>query len=153
MTATQYERQYWRVPLELQAELIAAIREWHAGDKTRRLWNGDATLWTGSDEANWLGWLSIAEEQLAHMEMYRKFATEVQAAGFEHDLVLGMGGSVLCPEILPKTFAKVEGFPQLLVLDSTVPAQIARAATQIDFFKTLFVVASKRGATLEVDVL
>ena len=79
--------------------------------KVRRLWARDASLWTGSDEGKWLGWLGITEDQLAHKQHLEDVAKDVKAAGFKHALLLGMGGSSLCPEVLKMTFGKIGGFP------------------------------------------
>ena len=82
-----------------------------SGDKMQRLWQRDASLWTGDDEANWLGWLDIIEEQIAHPVELRNLAKEVWSAGFKDVLLLGMGGSSLCPEVLRMTFGKIPGYP------------------------------------------
>jgi transaldolase/glucose-6-phosphate isomerase len=119
----------------------------------RRLWAGDATLWTSADEANWLGWLGAAEGHGVDVAALDAFAAEVAAAGFVHVLLLGMGGSSLGPEVLAETFGTRPGHPQLLVLDSTHPDQIRRMEAEIEPARTLFIVASKSGSTLEPDVL
>ena len=118
----------------------------------KRLWDRDASLWTGTDESNWLGWLDIVEEQSAQQEHLQKFAKEVQTRGFEHILLLGMGGSSLCPEVLRMTFGHIPHFPVLHVLDSTDPAQVKAFEHQIDIGKTLFIVSSKSGSTLEPNI-
>src|SRR5262249_49815122 len=74
------------------------------------------------------------------------------AKGFQHALLLGMGGSSLCPEVWNETFGRVPGHPELLVLDSTDPAQVAAAEAKIDVAKALFIVASKSGSTLEPNI-
>jgi transaldolase/glucose-6-phosphate isomerase len=130
----------------------ATLQEWTAGDKVRRLWAGDASLWTGADEGKWLGWLSIVGEQQKNATRFTKFAEEVEDAGFSHALLLGMGGSSLCPEVFRKTFGKIAGFPELHVLDSTDPAQINAIENKIDLRKTLFFVSSKSGTTLEPNI-
>jgi transaldolase/glucose-6-phosphate isomerase len=141
------------LPPPLQAELDATIEEWAANENVRRLWSRDATLWTGADEASWLGWLDIAEDQLGHGETLRRIADDVRAAGFSHALLLGMGGSSLFPELLALTFGRQEGFPELHVLDSTDPAQVSAAEAKVDLANTLFVVSSKSGSTLEPNIL
>jgi transaldolase/glucose-6-phosphate isomerase len=141
------------LPPPLQAELDATIEEWAANENVRRLWSRDATLWTGADEADWLGWLDIAEDQLGHGETLRRIADDVRAAGFSHALLLGMGGSSLFPELLALTFGRQEGFPELHVLDSTDPAQVRAAEAKVDLANTLFVVSSKSGSTLEPNIL
>lgn len=126
-----------------------ALRDWRAEGKVHRLWARDASLWTNADESNWLGWLGITEEMLGNLEPLRALAAEVQSAGFTHALLLGMGGSSLCPEVLKTTFGKISGFPELHVLDSTAPAQVRAIDNKIDPGKTLFIVSSKSGTTLE----
>ena len=143
----------FKVPGALDAAVRAEIEAWRAGDKMRRLWARDASLWTGADEASWLGWLGIAGEQLARRE--RAAATwpaEIRGAGFTHAVVLGMGGSSLCPEVLKMTFGRIAGHPELFVLDSTDPAQIRALERRIDLASTLFIVSSKSGTTLEPNI-
>ena len=84
--------------------------------------------------------------------MLENFAQEVRAARFRHALVLGMGGSSLCPDVLARAFGQQQGFPQLHVLDSTDPTQVATFERRIDLANTLFLVASKSGSTLEPNV-
>src|SRR3989449_2051310 len=83
----------FQLPPDLEAAVSAELDAWRAGDKVRRLWARDATLWTGTDEASWLGGLRVAGDQLARADALRELAAEVRAAGFTHALVLGMGGS------------------------------------------------------------
>lgn len=128
------------------------VQDWHSGDKVRRLWNHDASLWTGTDEAHWLGWLDVVQEQIAHTDALYSLADDAKNGGFSDMLLLGMGGSSLCPEVLEKTFGRIAGFPQLHVLDSTDPAQIKAFDKSVDIAKTLFVVSSKSGSTLEPNI-
>src|ERR1700727_964361 len=118
----------------------------------QRLWQHDATLWSGSDEANCLGWLNIVEEQNAQQDQLQKIAKEVQQRGFQPVLLLGMGRSSLCPQVLRMTFGRIPHFPTLHVLDSTDPAQVKSFEHQIDIEKTLFIVSSKSGSTLEPNI-
>lgn len=140
----------------LSADLDDAVKknlnDWRAGGKVRRLWQRDASLWTGEDEANWLGWLDITEQQLAQADKLTELAAEVKNGGFRDILLLGMGGSSLCPEVLALTFGRQQGFPQLHVLDSTDPAQIGHIEEKIDLAYTLFIVSSKSGSTLEPNI-
>jgi len=145
-------RQSYQLPGELTKQVNASLAEWQTRKNVQRLWDRDASLWTGTDEGQWLGWLGIVEEQLAQCTMLENFAQEVRAAGFRHALVLGMGGSSLCPEVLSLAFGQQAGFPQLHVLDSTDPAQVATFERRIDLANTLFLVASKSGSTLEPNV-
>jgi transaldolase/glucose-6-phosphate isomerase len=144
--------QRFSLPRELKDAASAALAEWTASDKVSRLWAHDASLWTSGDEADWLGWLSIVTEQQKNATRFTKFAEEVEDAGFSHALLLGMGGSSLCPEVFRKTFGKIEGFPELHVLDSTDPAQIKSVENRIDLTNTLFFVSSKSGTTLEPNI-
>jgi transaldolase / glucose-6-phosphate isomerase len=145
-------RQTWTLPADLEAPVKAALAEWAAGGKVRRLWARDATLWTGADEASWLGWLGIAADQIARIDELRRIAEEIRTAGFSHVLLLGMGGSSLCPEVLTTTFGRIDGYPELHVLDSTDPAQIRSVERTIVLTRTLFIVSSKSGSTLEPNI-
>ena len=140
------------LPEPLATTVKATAADWQSGGKMQRLWQRDATLWTGSDEANWLGWLDIVDEQIAQHDQLAKLAKEVQARGFQHVLLLGMGGSSLCPEVLRLTFGRATHFPTLHVLDSTDPGQVKAFEHQIDIPKTLFIVSSKSGSTLEPNI-
>src|SRR5712692_5022199 len=144
--------QTFSLPRSLKEAASATLEQWTARDKVRRLWARDASLWTGEDEADWLGWLHIVTEQQKNATRFTKFAEEVADAGFSHALLLGMGGSSLCPEVFRKTFGKIERFPELHVLDSTDPAQIKSIENRIDLTKTLFFVSSKSGTTLEPNI-
>jgi transaldolase/glucose-6-phosphate isomerase len=119
----------------------------------RRLWQGDAALWTGHDEAKWLGWLAAGRGAAVDLAALEGLAAEVRSGGYSHALLMGMGGSSLAPEVLARTFGSASGHPRLLILDSTDPAQIARIESQIDPASTLFIVSSKSGSTLEPDIL
>ncbi|GAA6614632.1 bifunctional transaldolase/phosoglucose isomerase [Scytonema sp. NUACC26] len=146
------DRLTYKLSDALNTAVQASLEDWQKNGKIRRLWAQDATLWTGADENKWLGWLGITENQLAHIDRLKQFAQEVQDLKFSHVLLLGMGGSSLCPEVMKLTFGKAQGFPELLVLDSTDPAQIEAIESQIDLTKTLFVVSSKSGSTLEPNI-
>jgi len=142
----------YSLPAKLSAAVDSALADWAKNDKVRRLWRADASLWSGADENHWLGWLGITDDQVAHSAALTSLAAEVKQAGFKHALLLGMGGSSLCPEVLQLTFGKIEGFPELHVLDSTDPAQIKAIEAKIDLKSTLFMVSSKSGGTLEPNI-
>jgi transaldolase / glucose-6-phosphate isomerase len=142
----------YALPQKLSAAVDAALTDWTKNDKVRRLWRADASLWSGTDENHWLGWLGIADDQVAHSGHLTSLVAEVKQAGFKHVLLLGMGGSSLCPEVLRITFGKIDGFPELHVLDSTDPAQIEAIEARIDLKNTLFIVSSKSGGTLEPNI-
>jgi transaldolase/glucose-6-phosphate isomerase len=145
-------RQTYVLPTNIDAAVKVSLKEWASNGKVRRLWARDASLWTGTDEGNWLGWLGITDDQLAHAQRFRSLAEEVKNAGFSHVLLLGMGGSSLCPDVLKMTFAPINGYPELHVLDSTDPAQIETIASRVDLKNTLFIVSSKSGNTLEPNI-
>jgi transaldolase/glucose-6-phosphate isomerase len=140
------------LPESLATSVKTTIADWQSGGKMKRLWDRDSSLWTGDDESKWLGWLDIVEEQIQQQEQLQKLAKEVHTRGFEHVLLLGMGGSSLCPEVLRMTFGRIPQFPTLHVLDSTDPGQVKTFERQIDIAKTLFIVSSKSGSTLEPNI-
>ncbi len=145
-------RQTYRLPEPWMAAVKGSLQSWHAQGKVRRLWSRDPSLWTGADEGKWLGWLGIAGDQLADAGHLAALADEVKRAGFRHAILLGMGGSSLCPEVLKLTFGRTPGFPELHVLDSTDPAQIRAVESRVDLAKTLCIVSSKSGSTLEPNI-
>jgi transaldolase/glucose-6-phosphate isomerase len=144
--------QTFKLPAAASPAFEQAIYDWSSGGKVRRLWAKDASLWTGKDEGQWLGWLDIAGEQLARVSQFEELAAEIKSAGFKYALLLGMGGSSLCPEVFSLTFGKQPGYPELHVLDSTDPAQIKSIESRIDISKTVFIVSSKSGSTLEPNI-
>jgi transaldolase / glucose-6-phosphate isomerase len=122
-----------------------------------RLWKRDPSLWKSDPGheaviSNSLGWLSFAETMQPHVSELVAFAEEIRKAGFEYAVVLGMGGSSLCPEVLARSFSRKDGYPQLYVLDSTVPTAIRHLEQKISVGNTLFIVASKSGATTEPEM-
>lgn len=131
----------------------AGMDDWRINGKVRRLWAGDSSLWTGTDEGDWLAWLHAPETHVEHAEHVAVLADDVKRAGFAHVVVLGMGGSSLTPEVLGRIFGPAPGFPELIVLDSTVPSAISKVDERIDPTRTLFVVSSKSGGTLETGAL
>jgi glucose-6-phosphate isomerase len=149
---TKIDRQTFALSADANAAVAASLAEWQATDKVPRLWRKDASVWTSAGESRWLGWLDITSRQLAQLDSLQHFAAEIRAENFTHALLLGMGGSSLCPEVLRLTFGKVAGYPELQILDSTDPAQIRSVEKRIDFARTLFIVSSKSGGTLEPNI-
>ena len=141
-----------KLPAPIDKEVQEALEDWRREGKVRRLWAGDASLWTETDESKWLGWLTVVDQQLAAAAELEDFAADVKQAGFRDVLLLGMGGSSLGPEVFAKTFGAKPGFPKLHVLNSTDPAQIRHFESQIDLARTLFIVSSKSGSTLEPNI-
>ena len=142
----------YKLPGRLAGAVAWSLEDWKKNNKVARLWQKDASLWSGTDESNWLGWLTITEEQMAHIEVLKQVAGDVKKARFKDALLLGMGGSSLCPEVLRMTFGKMKGFPELHVLDSTDPAQIKAIEAKVDLQRILCIVSSKSGSTLEPNI-
>ncbi len=132
----------------------STLTELQAKNFVRRLWAGDPALWH-QDPAhqtiirNALGWLSVAERHAGQASRLRAVADDVVKAGFRHILLLGMGGSSLCPEVFRMTFGVIHGHPELHVLDSTVPSQVKSFEDRVDLEQTMCIVASKSGSTTE----
>jgi transaldolase/glucose-6-phosphate isomerase len=141
-----------KLPEALDGAVKAALEDWRMGGKVRRLWAGDPSLWTKTDEAKWLGWLGVVDEQIKDVDALKDFAADVEKAKFTDVMLLGMGGSSLGPEVFAETFRSKPGFPKLHVLDSTDPAQIKAFENKVDLKKTLFLVSSKSGTTLEPNI-
>jgi transaldolase / glucose-6-phosphate isomerase len=151
-TTSKISQQTQKLPDPLAKEVAQAVSDWRAAGKVRRLWQRDASLWTNTDESHWLGWLDITEKQLEKKDQFQRLAEEIRKENFSDILLLGMGGSSLCPEVLEKTFGRIKGFPQLHVLDSTDPAQVKSFEKKVDLANTLFIVSSKSGTTLEPNI-
>jgi transaldolase/glucose-6-phosphate isomerase len=152
VSANEVDPQTYSLPADIEKQFQTAIEDWKMTGKVRRLWARDASLWTGTDEGKWLGWLGITEDQLASRERFADLAADIKKGGFKHALLLGMGGSSLCPEVLKMTFGKTDGFPELFVLDSTDPAQVKTFEDKVDLTKTIFIVSTKSGSTLEPNI-
>ena len=133
------------LPDGIEGDVDQASTEWDRAQKTQRLWAKDASLWTNGDESKWMDWLNIVDRELARLDLYHDLRADIESAGFTDILLMGMGGSSLCPEVLAKTFGRAN----FHILDSTVPAQVSAVEKSIDIENTLFIVASKSGSTLE----
>ncbi len=139
---------------QYEGDLKAALDEITAKKTIERFWKKDAAVWSDNADDqkiinNALGWLTVTDLMQTKVKELKAFAEEIHNAGFKHAVVLGMGGSSLCPEVLRRTFGKQMDYPELLVLDSTVPGTVLAIDKQIDPKKTLFIVASKSGTTTE----
>ena len=140
-----------------QGDFESALKSLDKQKAVSRMWKKDPTVWKDGPEhekiiGNALGWLKVAETMQPHVAELVAFAEEIRKAEFEYAVVLGMGGSSLCPEVLGRTFGKKDGYPQLYVLDSTVPTAIRHLEQKIDVGKTLFIVSSKSGDTAEPQI-
>ena len=135
-----------------KAAFEAEMEAWRKGGLIRRLWARDKTLWTGGDEAEWLGWLDVVETELADLAELQAFAAEMKAQDYSDVVLLGMGGSSLGPEVLSESFGRQAGWPRFHMLDSTDPAQVAAIEQAVDLKATLFITSSKSGGTLEPNI-
>lgn len=114
----------------------------------------DPFLWTSRPETaeiirNRLGWLRSIEVFSGKVNEIIQFASRIKGAGFRHVVLLGMGGSSLCPEVCAHVYRSAQGWPSLLVLDNTDPAAVQWVESQIDLARALFIVSSKSGTTTE----
>jgi transaldolase / glucose-6-phosphate isomerase len=139
------------LPEPLGAAVEDRLEKLRAERWSRRLWAGDSTLWTGRDEDRWLGWLAAATGTAVDFEALKAFAAEARKC--QHVVLLGMGGSSLGPEVIGRELGSAPGGPALLVLDSSDPGQIATVTAAIDPARTLFIVSSKSGSTMEPELL
>jgi glucose-6-phosphate isomerase len=141
------------LPSDLRGPVDAACAEWQANGKVERFWQKDAGLWTHDGEEQWMGWIDVVERQQKELSTLAEVGGDIQSAGFRTALLLGMGGSSLCPEVLAKTFGKQQNFPELRIVDSTDPAQVMAVCDEVNLGETLVIVASKSGSTLEPNIL
>ena len=131
--------------------IVKELNDWQKENKIQRLWAHDKKLWTDSDENKWMGWLDVAAEK-SEVPRIEALANEMKASGIKDIVLMGMGGSSLCPAMMAKTFGKVTNYPRLHILDSTDPLQILHLEKHIDLEKTFFIVSSKSGSTLEPNI-
>jgi glucose-6-phosphate isomerase len=143
----------WNVPADLAEKIRSRTADMRRWDVVRRIWDRDPSVWSGNDEDRWLGWLMLPMQDRQALARLVSFAAEVKAEGVRDVVILGMGGSSLAPEVIQSVIGCQDGFPNLHVLDSTDPARILAIERAIDFDQALFLVASKSGSTLEVNIL
>jgi glucose-6-phosphate isomerase len=137
-----------------QAAVDARLAGMTKANFARRFWEKDPTLWASDGKtaravANRLGWLSVLESMRDDAGLIRALIPESRFAGYTHALLLGMGGSSLCPEVLRQTFGRQPGYLDVAVLDSTDPQAVLNAARRAPVEKTLFLVSTKSGSTIE----
>ena len=142
----------WSLSQDLTTRVRERLAVFRDQAVIRRIWDRDTSVWSGADEDRWLGWLTLPSER-SGIERAVQFARAIKAEGTTDVVLLGMGGSSLAPEVMSSILGRAEGYPNLHVLDSTDPGQIRSVEHAIDFARTLFLVASKSGTTLEVNIL
>jgi len=135
------------------ADIDAALAGLARQDVVGRIWRGDHTVWSEdpTEITDRLGWLTSADNMRDEIGSLTQFATDVKTEGYRHVVLLGMGGSSLGPEVLRQTFGSADGYPELIVLDSTAPESVQAVADAIDPARTLFLVSSKSGSTIELN--
>jgi len=133
------------------ADVESALSSLQSRRVISRIWSGDHTVWKPdpTEISNRLGWLTVTDAMREQTPAMQALAQEVRAAGIRHVVLLGMGGSSLGPEVLRQTFGSAPGYPELIVLDSTVPGWVQSVTDAIDPAHTLFLVSSKSGSTTE----
>jgi transaldolase/glucose-6-phosphate isomerase len=152
---TQLNSFVYKVSKNLEIAIAATLAQWKKSSKTSAEWNHESSLWTNSGEEKWLGWLDVPANELKKADELQRFADEVRKDGFQHVVLLGMGGSSLCAEVFAKTFAasgSKTGYLDLHILDSTDPVQIKTLEDSLPLKQTLFIVSSKSGSTLEPNI-
>jgi len=140
------------LPDELEPPIVERIKQAHSEGVARRLWQHDESLWGGPgvpEIGDRLGWLTISEKMLEHAGELHEFAAGARADGLEHAVLLGMGGSSLGPEVIRRSYGEVPDGLKLHVLDSTDPGAVLALERAVELDKTLFVVSSKSGGTIE----
>lgn len=134
-----------------EGAVAGALSDLREGRVVERMLEGDHTVWGPEPEeiANRLGWLRSPENTGTALQEIQEFAASVRGEGIEHVLLLGMGGSSLAPEVFGFALKSEEGYPSLAVLDSTDPVAVSGYAESLDLARTLFVVSTKSGGTVE----
>ena len=143
----------WKASADLEARIKTRLAAFRNDRIVERIWSRDKSVWSAADEDQWLGWLDLPDQDPSLVSEVRRFAEELKAEGTRDVVLLGMGGSSLAPEVIGSIAGGAGGYPKLHVLDSTDPAQILAVERAVDFDHTIFLVASKSGSTLEVNIL
>lgn len=134
-----------------QQAVDAALADLKMQDIIKRMWDHDYTVWKPepAEIANRLGWLHCPENMVEQLAEINTLVDAVRADGYTQALLLGMGGSSLAPEVFRRTFGVKEGYLDLAVLDSTAPDTVLAQANRLDMSRTLFIVSTKSGGTVE----
>ena len=136
-------------------DMEATVADLQRRDVIGRIWRTDHTVWKPDpgEITNRLAWLTVSDTMSEEVSSLGAFAREVRESDFRHVVLLGMGGSSLGPEVLRQTFGSAPGYPELIVLDSTVPGRVRAVTECVDPGRTLFLVSSKSGGTIEPNSL
>lgn len=134
-----------------ESKVASAFDLIKGSDITKRVWAKDYTVWDPNPKEiiNRLGWLNVIDTMRKETNHIENFAKHIRNLGFKHVVLIGMGGSSLGPEVLRQVIGPSDNFPNLIVLDSTLPGQIKSVTDTIDTTKTLFIISSKSGGTIE----
>jgi transaldolase / glucose-6-phosphate isomerase len=144
-----------RIPTELQGPVVERVKKAVTEKVAHRVWRRDASLWGGvggspiPEIEDRLGWLTVSETMLEHAPDLNAFAEQCRADGFTDCVLLGMGGLSLGPEVIRRSFGEIPGGLRLRVLDSTHPSVVLSVQNAVDLEKTIFIVSSKSGGTIE----
>ncbi|MGE0127095.1 MAG: bifunctional transaldolase/phosoglucose isomerase [Blastocatellales bacterium] len=139
---------------QYESAVQEVIKRAEAEQWTRKICRKDASLWKDDENhqkiiKNSLGWVTVPDQMFDAADELAAFSSRIRNEGFKDVMLLGMGGSSLCPEVFRRTFGKIPGYPELHVLDSTDPATVLDFESKVDLPHTLFIVASKSGKTIE----
>lgn len=143
-------------PGKNKSGISKTLRKFENKNTVKRMWDKDPTVWKKGEDydkliKNRLGWMSLPASMISNCDEINSFADELRESGFTHAVVMGMGGSSMCPEVCRDTFGIKEGYLNLHILDTTDPLTILAIEDSIDIEKTIFIVSSKSGTTIEVD--
>ncbi|MVW79885.1 transaldolase [Bordetella sp. 02P26C-1] len=149
---TAIHRQQVHLPVELKDRVISRLKAMREQRWVSRLWAGDATLWTGTDEDQWTGWVNPAQQQ-AIMRRYLGMCARLRDGLYEHAVLIGMGGASVGAQVLQSALGSSPGGLKLHVLDSIDPDQVQALERRLPLDKCLYIVASKSGTTMESTLL
>lgn len=137
---------------QIEAAVSARLKSWRDERFGQRLWAKDAGLWPGASPESIisrLGWLDLPDKSRAEVSAWMGLADDLAAEGIADAVVLGMGGSSLAPEVFGSAFGRISGYPRLSVLDSVHPEAVRNAEACLSLKRSLFIVSSKSGTTIE----
>ena len=134
-----------------ETEFSKKLNELNEQNIVSRIWDKDYTVWRDdpTEISNRLGWLDCSDVAKTKLDEINHFVGEIKAEGFTHALLLGMGGSSLAPEVFKKIIGVESGYLDLSILDSTHPDQVQSMLDKFSSKKTLYIVSTKSGGTVE----